>query len=271
MGLKTTIFLLFFSIKLYGQESSEVELRTRINYAFYNDSWNTAHGLITKFLKAYPESNYKFHALFFLAEILYSKHQVDSAMSLYSQVLDFPDTGEIVVGNNKNSSCSRLADINIDKKEFAIALKYINLAEEKHYFRSTCGNAHAWHSIGVVTQYARCYIGLKDYQKTIEVLSPYMFRNDLTSNTSLVKTLYSAYRKIYTREQIKNEFINAPKTLAAFDDGLQINATILMFGNTIDLSTFNLFFTRDATAEQKKKKLIRDIKGSQIYKLAMSS
>src|ERR1700744_3798882 len=109
-----TLHILFlWTLRLFGQTNADWAAVDRIASAYDNDSIAVAKDFAKKFLFTTPNSKYRIGAIYYLAEIANKQNNIDSALILYKQVLDFlvPDTVE---NNYQNYSCKTLSEIYID-------------------------------------------------------------------------------------------------------------------------------------------------------------
>jgi len=270
-----TLHILFlWTLRLFGQTNADWAAVDRIASAYDNDSIAVAKDFAKKFLFTTPNSKYRIGAIYYLAEIANKQNNIDSALILYKQVLDFlvPDTVE---NNYQNYSCKTLSEIYIDKKDFKNAIKYLYLTKKKFQYKHFCGNAYSADNKYITELYADCYIGEKKYNKAIEILSSEMFPDGLASNERIVDLIYSTYLKLHSKQEIKNEFLNIDKSLVIEKkkkkDYVYLEATVKIFNQKVYLPTFYLmdyqFEIAPLTNQQQKQKCIEDIKSSEIYKL----
>jgi tetratricopeptide (TPR) repeat protein len=277
-SMKTIITVLFLSITtpLFSQKISDADYVYKLINKYQDDSLQSAYVGFHKFINQKPKSVYKGTCLYYLAEIETQKNHLDSAMCLYKKVLliDIPDS---VDDNYRNKAAKQLAYTYIEKKQFKKALKYISIANHKYTYKSFCGNAYAIDDLEMASLYTQCYLPLNYLKKAIAVLAPLMFNNGLADNSDEVKQLYNIYQKIYNKAEIKNEFVNAEKTLVIKEekmkDYIYYKPIIRIFDEEIFVPCFSFmdyeFELEKMTNEQKRDKCISTIKNSEIYKLAV--
>lgn len=276
--MKTFTIILFsiWSSLAFGQTFSEKVFLYRIINTYENDSVEFAKNEFSDFIKTKPTSDYQIIAIYYLAEIAHLQANFEEAISLYKQVLNLtvPDSIE---QNYKNFSTKELAEIYIDKKEYKKAIKYLDLTKKEYPYQHFCGNGYAADEIYTANLYAECYIALENYKKAIDLLSPHMFNNGLADNSRLVKNLYSAYLKVYTKSEIKNEFLLAEKTLQIEEEKINeetyLQPFIEIFNRKVFVPTLSFldweFEISKMTDEQRKQKCMEDILHSEIYQLAI--
>lgn len=242
--------------------------------SYENDSIEYAKNEFSNFTKSKPTSIYKIIAVYHLALIANKLDNKEEAISLYKQVLDLtvPDS---IDNNYKNYSAKNLAEIYIDKKDYKTAIKYLDLTKKKFSYHHFCGNAYASDNIYTADRYSDCYIALGNYKKAIDILTPYMFSNGLADNSGLVKKLYSTYLKVYSKSEIRNQFLNSEKTLIINKEksGNEIyyRPLIKIFDRQVFVYVFVMVWDTlndTMTDAERKQKTIETIKQSEIYKLA---
>ena len=108
----------------------------------------------------------------------------------------------------KNRSCNILAIMAVEEKDYAKALKYIEMADKEYPYVHFCGNEYAANDIYMATMYAKCYAGLGDIDRALKTLMPHCINNGLASNSYLVEQLCSLLKQKYTKEEIKQQ-VNA--------------------------------------------------------------
>jgi tetratricopeptide (TPR) repeat protein len=270
------ILLLFVSTHIFGQNDTEQKFFYRAYDNFVDGHYSIAKKEATIFLKLYPQSRHSRFLVKALGDIAYKEHKIDTAIYLYLQVISASDdTDQRIIGryNLKNEACKSLADISIAQKRYSVALQYLEMANHKYYYSSTCGNAYEWNNIDMALRYATCYTGLKEYKKAIGALSSFMFYYD----SKLPKILYKTYLTIYRKEQVKEEFMKALKTLVVLKKESNIDPIIVVFGDSVHVEPYWRDYgvinsqLQEMNEKQQRKEIISDIKNSQIYKLAISN
>ncbi len=274
--MKIVIPILFFFTGLtsYGQELTDKEaffniLRTyRPEDPIRLESTNKAlqHFIITK-----PASDCKIMSLFYLAEIAKLLDKTDSASLLYSQVLSMTVPDSIDWMNCRNNSTKRLAEICINRKDYCSALNYLDLAGTTFPPRFSCGTAHMEDNLKITILYSRCYSGQGYYQQAIARLAPYMFANGFARNDKLVTELYNTWLKVYTREEIKNEFAGLQEKVFIYKEVIReyvfLRPKIKIFDQEVEIPVYDYNLER-ITEQQQIQTSIKKIESSEIYKLA---
>ena len=119
----------------------------------------------------YPDSLYNFGV------INYKLQEYDVAEETFLKILesDFNDLDEATnlfeaYKLYKNKSCILLSEIYIFKNDYIKALKYLDLARFKFKYSHFCGNELAEDFEYMNYLYAKCFIALDNYKKSIEYL-----------------------------------------------------------------------------------------------------
>lgn len=190
---------------------------------------------------------------------------------LYSKVLTIPVPDSVDDANYRRSAATRLAEIFIANQNYSAALNYLDIAKHKFIPRFDCGNARIEDDMKMKVLYSSCYIGQGNYNKAIDTLAPYMFVGWYGDNTIVIDKLYEAYQKIHTKEKIKNEFLNAEKSLVIKQEQYYsysyFQPTTKIFGKEIKFQDFNYDLNK-LTEQERKEKCMETIRQSAMYKLA---
>ena len=178
----------------------------------------------TELIQKYPKSKFQFRALNNkgIAELDYK--DFDKAKKTFLEVLNSNandkekgGAGTGIMGepyaNYKNRACRILTDIELKNKNYNEAIRFLDLTK-KYPFQHFCGNAHAAEQINIAEMYAKCYLGLNQYEKAYDILLPHIIDNGLASNTHLVNTTINALLKNYKKDKLKKEFENSFKTIS---------------------------------------------------------
>jgi tetratricopeptide (TPR) repeat protein len=268
-----TITLLFFKLNSFGQHVPDEEAIHNIlskNIYFDTKAMNSAKTGFHSFLLQYKTSNYRSYATYMLAEIENKFNQIDSAEVLYKQVFTMtaPDRFN---PNVKHDAAKRLAEIYISKTDYNTALEYLDEARTKFLGRYQCGTGYADDYLDIKCLYATCYSGQNNYTKAIDSLAPLMFANLMTRNSKLVKLLYETYLKIHTKREIREQFINAAKTLVIKKEKkfsfTYLKPVIQVFDKEIEIYTLDIYNLGES---QQMQKCIEKLINSEIYKLAVT-
>lgn len=169
--------------------------------------------------------------------------------------------------NYKNRASKALANIYIKEKNYKDAVKYLDLTI-KYPYRHFGGNEYAADDIYMSELYAKCYIGLNNYEKAYEILLPNILENGLADNSDLVDIAYDALLKKYTREDLKSKYEQAFKNYKVEkvkSEKEEYEKYFIFFLDTkIELSSWRLEFIK---TEEKDKEIESIYKKSRFYKL----
>jgi hypothetical protein len=112
--------------------------------------------------------------------------------------------------NYKNRAAKTIAEIYIADSNYTLALTYLDLTN-KYPYQHFCGNEFAADALYIAEQYVKCYIGLKDFEKSIDFLLPNIIENGLVNNSSIVKLAFNMLTSKYTKNELKAKFEEAFK------------------------------------------------------------
>lgn len=107
--------------------------------------------------------------------------------------------------NYKNRVATTLAELFLKDSHYTEALKYLDLTK-KYPYQHFCGNELAADEIYMAVLYGKCYMGLNDRKKALEVLFPNLLENGLADNTALVELTYRILIQQYSKEELKTKF-----------------------------------------------------------------
>lgn len=106
----------------------------------------------------------------------------------------------------KNKACLYLCKINLERKNYEEALKYIELADKKYKTSYSCGTGYRRQLDEYNFLYATCYEGLGKYNQVLDLLMPEVLnRNDEIS--------VNAIKKLYSQKEIENEISKGEKEI----------------------------------------------------------
>jgi tetratricopeptide (TPR) repeat protein len=105
----------------------------------------------------------------------------------------------------KNNSSCILAGIYLAEKKYDSALYYTQLADKVYPYRHFCGNEYATNAIYMAVLYAKCYSGLGQTEKAINILFAFCIETGLANNSQLVQLLGDLLKTKYTQEIINKE------------------------------------------------------------------
>jgi hypothetical protein len=112
--------------------------------------------------------------------------------------------------DNKNKAAKMLTEISLANRQYQAAYTYLEEIKKykQDYSTDTARDVDEMYVTGL---YARCYMGLKQYQKAYDVLLPKLLKTDLTDNSELVDITYEALLKKYKNEDLKRKYEQAFK------------------------------------------------------------
>ncbi|WP_336733125.1 hypothetical protein [Chryseobacterium sp. VD8] len=153
-----------------------------------------------QFIAAYPNSEYLFTAFLGKASKEQSLKQFNRAKKSYLFCLKLTEDQKSdkehdnhFLSSSKNSYLNQiyqsLTDIELENNNFTEAIKFLNKANE-HPFQPFCGNAIAMEEIFIAEKYGKCYIGLNENEKALDILIPLLLENGLTNNSEIVRQTY---------------------------------------------------------------------------------
>ncbi len=183
MKLLLLLFLLFFSFRVYSQESvdeyfleagkyyDEGKLEDAINiysYIFKHDSLNTAC----------------LRALYEIGEIYSEQKNYDKAIIIYKKVLayNFPtiirclsEFNSLYFDLYRNFSSQSLSDIYYDKYQYDSALYYLQLSDTVYPLPNFCGNSYGYYQVLLSLRYLEVCKKLNAPEKALPLILPKIF------------------------------------------------------------------------------------------------
>lgn len=231
-----------------------------------------------RIVDSFPGSKLYFRALNNKASVEYQLEDYEAARKTYKAILagnaDDKERGGTGSGlmaepyaNYKNRAATMLAGLYMRDSNYREALNYLDLTR-KYPYRHFCGNEYAANDIYMAGLYARCYLGLKNYEKAYDILLPQLLNSGLASNTELVRMAYDALLLRYTRARLKASFEKAfrdyrvEKIKDRKDEYDRF--TISFLGRTIPLSTWSFDFQEE---RQKKEAIVKMMTNAAFYAL----
>jgi tetratricopeptide (TPR) repeat protein len=204
-------------------------------------------------------------AMRYLAEVFNKLGYVDSARLLYKQALAIPDSLD-ERNFYRSFSAIELAKIYMAAKNYDTALNYLDMERDRFPMSSSCGTVRIAHHQEMDVLFWRCYKGCGNYKRAIDRYARLMF---LYSGDNL-KKLFEAYSSVYTKEEIKQAFLNAENNIVIKTD--ENDATWLLpvtkiFDKEIKIRVYDEELNNLSVKEQMLK-CADAIRQSEIYKLA---
>lgn len=252
-------------LKAFALQPKEIILKKSL--AYYQE-------LIDNF----PKSNLLYRALnnkgFIELELKNNDQAKKTFLTILNSNADDKEIGGIGSGlmaepytNYKNRTAKILAEICIDENHFKKAIKYLELTK-KFPYRHFCGNEKAADEIYMKELYAKCYFGLKENKKALDILLPSMFDNMWADNAELIDITVEALLKNYTKQELKRLFEQSfknYKTEKVKSENYEYETCFIIFLDTkIDL---NVWLDEDEPQDEKDKEIQRIMHESRFYTL----
>lgn len=230
-------------------------------------------------IKEFPKSKLIFRALnnkgFAELELKdYKNAQVTFQKILKSEAND-KEKGGIGSGimgepyaNYKNRASKILADLELKNGNYQEALNYLD-ETKKFPYRHFCGNEYAADEIYMAVMYAKCYLGLNQYEKAYDILLPNIIENGLASNSEIITISIDALLKNYKKEELKIQFENCFKNV--FAEKVKSNKNeyttynINFLNRKIQLESWKL--NSEMTEQEREKECHKILAESKFYKL----
>ncbi|PDS21715.1 tetratricopeptide repeat protein [Flavobacterium branchiophilum] len=230
-------------------------------------------------IKEFPKSKLIFRALnnkgFAELELKdYKNAQVTFQKILKSEAND-KEKGGIGSGimgepyaNYKNRASKILADLELKNSNYQEALNYLD-ETKKFPYRHFCGNEYAADEIYMAEMYAKCYLGLNQYEKAYDILLPNIIENGLANNSEIITTSIDALLKNYKKEELKIQFENCFKNV--FAEKVKSNKNeyttynINFLNRKIQLESWKL--NSEMTEQEREKECQKILAESEFYKL----
>lgn len=253
----------------------------------------------TPLIKAQPsKTNYK--DFYNLAVALWQTQRIAEAEPMFLKIVnsnaayyltdkyfssDIPgDTNTNIYGygsftfSYKHEACMYLSKIYIEKKQFALARKYIELADKKYKEQHNCGTGYRWYREEIDGLYSMAYEGLGLYDSIIKLNIP-MY------NSYKIGPLIRALKKVYTQKEIEEQLNIALNSIQCKIDSFKSysmeyhnwgqpnqtetkieytsgSANIFLFGTVLTMRTPMLKLNETITREH----FVKDFKESYLYK-----
>lgn len=225
---------------------------------------NKAIGRYKELIDSFPKSKLLFRALNNKGFAELALDNTFSAKKTFQRILastaDDKERGGIGSGlmgepfaNYKNRAAKTLANISLHDSDYKEALKFLD-ETKKYPYRHFCGNEAAEDRLYMVELYAKCYIGLNDDRKALEILLPHLLPNGLANNSDLVDLAYNTLLKKHKREELKTEYeaafktYSVEKTKTKYDEYESYYITFL--GVKIELESWRLVLTKQEDVQK---------------------
>tara|TARA_R110001592_G_C13082410_1_gene742743 strand:+ start:555 stop:1412 length:858 start_codon:yes stop_codon:yes gene_type:complete len=184
-------------------------------------------------------------ALFNKAYVLRMLGENEKSKDLFKQILKskFNDNekgpGSGIVSEPyaiyKHRAARNLAELHLEESSYKIALKYTKMADKKYQYEHFCGNEFAANDIIFAVLYSRCYNGIGDNNKAINLLWDYIFNYGLANNQIAIEQMALLLKEVYSESEIKKELKNAVSTINIESKFNETKATIEIFNQKIIL------------------------------------
>lgn len=284
-----SLFFTLLSATCFAQVNDSIINQMGI-YLWQKDSSNYVIRTCDSYLNQTHYKTKKVEATYYKGRAYMNLKQYDSAIRCFEVAIAVPHHKlkndwklEWENTNAKNESARSLAKIFIIKMKYDSAIKYLDLARDKYQYHSWGPMENYIYSLRDIDMcYAKSYKGKGEYQKAIKKLEPY-FENYIfvsTNTDRMMDTLYSYYLFIHSKEDVKNEFINAVNTIklvtekSTYDTSHYTEPMVRIFGDTIEFNKpFDLVAAEDNKPSHKTlAQLTQDCKDAftrmYIYELA---
>jgi tetratricopeptide (TPR) repeat protein len=171
-------------------------------------------------------------------DIGYLQHKLlrnEEAIVTFKQILEMPyndkDPNNLMEPYKlyKHNSCRQLAEIYLERKDYKLALHFINLFDKKYPYQHFCGNEWAAYDNYKATMLAMVYDGEGHYESAVDTLLPYIINNGLASNENVIATLERILDNHYSKDELRNEFQKGLKNIRV-SAGKNKKATTVLFG-----------------------------------------
>jgi hypothetical protein len=208
-------------IKLIDSNSTEGKIKIDLLKEEKEEILDVALDYFEDLIDEFPKSSLIYRAMNNAALISSQLNYMDEAIEYYKKIIsskaDDNEKGGIGEGIMaepyalyKNRACKNLAEIYLEQKDFDTALKYIKLTD-KYPYQHFCGNEYAANDIYIATLYTRGYYGLNKVEKALSYSLPYIFNNQLASNSIIVELTVTILKEKYDNAKLISDFENCAK------------------------------------------------------------
>ena len=165
-------------------------------------------------LEEYPNSSLAIEALYNVGYAQLTLQEYDKAKETFQRIIatNPNDKGKrkkgvknVSYGNYKNRAVKELVVLELKDNAFQKALTYLELTKEFPY-QHFCGNAYAEDDIYISLLYAKCYIGLNQTDKALQVLFPNLIENGLADNSEVVHFVFDILKSRYEIEVLSDYY-----------------------------------------------------------------
>ncbi|GIV28384.1 MAG: hypothetical protein KatS3mg027_2198 [Bacteroidia bacterium] len=175
-----------------------------------------------------------------------------------------------IYANYKNIAAKNLSEIYILEENYNEALKYLELTK-KYPYKTFCGNDYWSDKLYVKKLYAKCYLGLGDTTKALDLLMPHLIDDRFSDNSELVEIVYQILIKRYWKDDLKKKFIDAFKKLrvkTVNEDGMDVEYYYITFLNyELEVFWFDFVSIHQISKEKRKNMVENMYKNKKFYQL----
>lgn len=123
--------------------------------------------------------------------------------------------------------------------------------------------------IFIAEKYSKCYIGLKENEKALDILIPLLIENGLADNSEIIKQAYDLLLQSNTKEYLKSSFEEAFKHLISEKKSKDKHEytlySITFLKRNIPIMYWELY---DTGTEKDRNKIVKDLlQNSKFYAL----
>jgi len=159
----------------------------------------------------------------------------------------------------KHNSCKILAGLALKEKDYKQAFKYLSMADKEYPFIHFCGNAHESNAIFLARMYAKCYVGLGEKEKAIQLLLPYCFSNHYADNSEAADELVVLLKEKYPKSELRKQIAEAREGLYVEQPEKQpwfTQAYVNIFGIKAEVTL---------SIDGNNKNIVKELKGKALY------
>jgi tetratricopeptide (TPR) repeat protein len=209
-----------------------------------------------EFMLLYPSSPLAARAHYNVALILRQLNDTTRAIATFIEILDKDEYNERDSNDlmepytlYKHHSCRNLAEMSLEKKQYAQAARYIEMFDKKFPYQHFCGNEWAAYDMYRDVMVARVLEGQHDIKKAIRILITSIPENGLASNQAVLKTLDGILSRNYSFEQLQAEFTQALNNFRIETKKKETYAVVTLFGEPV---RFEQYYTEQKNPDTRK-------------------
>ncbi len=239
------LILLFACSSLYGQIPVD-SLFKIAGEQYEEDNVDSAYTIYKAIVDHHKTDKFYSRALYNLSWTAMNLEKYDVAEKASLELLhsDFNDyekgPGQGLMSEPyalyKHRACKILSDIYIEKADYKSALKYEKLADKKYPYVHFCGNELAANEIYKSTAYAKCYTGLGNRKKAINILLKQSFNSTYANNSGVIALVDSLITLEYGKKIIADELQRSINTLRIKSTRKHETYYVQLFNTTIEIT-----------------------------------